>query len=252
MNHHPLLTSLESDSSVFHSLAATALRTGSDPDVPCCAGWTLSRLVQHVGTFHSLVAEWVTTGRRPDAWDQRPAEGDDLAAWLARCSARLIDAVGTVDPETRCSTWSPYDQSVGFWVRRMAQETAAHRVDLQQTLGEEWDIAPVVAVDGIDEALTLWLTRVPSGLTGSGRSVRVAAYGREDEPLLDRVIRPYGDLLHFCPYEPGVPVAATVSGPADAVWAWCWGRADSDHPVEILGDGDAAGELRTILAAAQQ
>src|SRR3954454_18697149 len=117
-----LLVSLESDIALFHSLAATALAHDRDVPVTCCDGWTISNLVQHVGSLHSLVAEWVTTGRRPDVWDSEP-DGDPLE-WLARCSARLLDAVGTVDPKTPASTWSPYDQSVGFWVRRMAHETA--------------------------------------------------------------------------------------------------------------------------------
>ncbi|BEP12989.1 maleylpyruvate isomerase family mycothiol-dependent enzyme [Acidothermaceae bacterium B102] len=247
MDKHPLLTSLESDSAVFHSVAATALGKGDAP-VLCCAGWTVSSLVQHLGSIHSLVAEWVTTGRRPDTWDSVPS-GDSLD-WLARCSARLLDAVATVDPLTPCSTWSPYDQSIGFWVRRMAHETAVHRVDLQQSLGIDWEVPPIVAVDGIDEVLTLWLGgRMPTGLTGSGRATRLTAYGPEDEVLVDQLVRPYGDLVHFCPYEQGMAVDATVSGPADALWAWCWGRSDADHPVEIIGD---ASELRAILAAAEQ
>ena len=248
MDPHPLLTSLESDSAVFHSLAATSLGKGHDLPVTCCAGWTVTTLLEHLGALHSLVAAWVTTGRRPDTWESVPT--GDTVDWLARCSARLLDAVGTVDPETPASTWSPHDQSVGFWVRRMAHETAVHRVDLQQTLGLDWDVPPIVAVDGIDEVLTLWLgSRLPTGLVGSGRSVRLTAYGHADEPLVDRVVRPYGDLLHFSPYEQGLPVDAEVSGPADALWAWCWGRSDDAHPVEVVGD---ASELRAILAAAEQ
>jgi uncharacterized protein (TIGR03083 family) len=250
---HPLLTSLESDIAVFTSVAATAGAKGDDPDVPCCQGWQLSDLVGHLGAIHSLVAEWVTVGRRPDDWQQQPAPGQDLHDWSRACSDRLIDAVGTVDHATPCSTWSPYDQSVGFWVRRMAQETAVHRVDLEQSLGIDWAVDPVVAVDGIDEVLTLWLTgRMPPGRTGSRRTVRVRAFGVEDETLFDRLIRPYDRSVHFGAYEPGIRVDAELSGPASAVWAWCWGRTDAGHPVEVVGDTDAVGELREILAAAEQ
>jgi uncharacterized protein (TIGR03083 family) len=248
MDRHALLASLESDSSVFHSLAVTSLAHSRDLPVTCCEGWTASTLVQHLGAIHSLVAEWVTAGRRPDRWDSEP-DGDPLG-WLSRCSARLLDAVGTVDPETPTSTWNPYDQTVGFWVRRMAHETAVHRVDLQQSLGLDWQVSSSVAADGIDEVLTLWLSgRMPAGLVGSGRAVRLTGYGPEDEALLDTVVRPYNDLVHFGPYEQGTPVDAEVSGPADAVWAWCWGRADDAHPVEVVGD---AAELRAVLAAAEQ
>jgi uncharacterized protein (TIGR03083 family) len=210
-------------------------------------------LVIHVGSLHSLVARWVTDSRRPDAWDSSPASGEDPVAWLRRSSARLLDAVGTVDSATPCSTWSAYDQSVGFWVRRMAHETAVHRVDLEQALGIDWRIDADVAVDGIDEVLTLWLTgRMPPGLTGSGRAVRLLAYDSDEDTLVDRVIRPYGQSVHFSAYEHGQPVDAELSGPVEAVWAWCWGREDEAHPVVVDGDIGAVDELRGALAAAEQ
>ena len=248
-----MLTSLESDIAVFGSISATALAAGRDPDVPCCPGWRVSDLIGHVAALHSLVAEWVTNGRRPDTWQREPLPGQSLHDWVRAGSDRLLDAVATVDHATPSSTWSPYDQSVGFWVRRMAHETVVHRVDLEQSLGIDWAVDPLVAVDGIDEVLTLWLSgRMPHGRTGSGRTVRVRAFGAEDDPVLDQVVRPYDSSVHFCAYEPGVRVDTEVSGPASAVWAWCWGRTDDAHPVEVVGDPDAAGELREILALAEQ
>ncbi|MDX6222987.1 MAG: hypothetical protein QOD91_2041 [Frankiales bacterium] len=254
MDKHPLLTSLESDSAVFSSLAASAMGAGHDPAVPCCEGWRLADLVRHLAGIHSLAAEWVTQGRRPGQWQREPSPGQSLHAWATACSDRLIDAVGTVDPATPCSTWSAYDMSVGFWVRRMAHETLVHRVDLEQSLGiDYWAVDPLIAVDGIDETLTLWLTgRMPAGLTGSGRTVRVVSYGPEDNVLFDRVIRPYHQSVHFSSSDVGPAVDAEVSGSASAVWAWCWGRSDAAHPIETVGDADAVDELRRILAAAQQ
>ncbi len=247
----PLLTSLECDLALFSSLA---VKVGDDdPDVPGCPGWTATDLVRHVATFHTLVAQWVTDGRRPDEWQRAPLPGQTLHTWARSCSDRLLNAVGTVDPATPCSTWSPYDQTIGFWVRRMAHETLVHRVDLEQSLGIGWSVDPVIAADGIDEALTLWLPgRMPPGLTGSGRTVRVHAYGPQDNVLFDQVVRPYGELVHFCPYEAGMAVDAALSGPAAAVWAWCWGRTDATQPVDVTGDADAVAHLRQILAAAQQ
>lgn len=248
-----LLQSLEGDISVFADVAASALARQQPVRVPCCTGWDVRDLVVHVGALHSLVARWTTDGRRPDAWDSAPADGEDPVAWLRRCSARLLDAVATVSPKTPCSTWSPYDQTIGFWVRRMAHETAVHRVDLEQAMGIDWRINPVVAVDGIEEALTLWLTgRMPPGLTGSGRTVRLYAYNSDEDTLFDRVIRPYGESVHFSPYERGQPVDAELSGPVEAVWAWAWGRDDDAHPVVVDGDIGAVDELRGALAAAQQ
>lgn len=243
-----LLTELESDSARFHSFAIGGLAGGLDPDVPHCPGWRLSELVTHLASIHELVARWIDEGRRPDQWQREPAEGQTLQEYARAATDRMLDAVCTVDPLTPCSTWSPYDQTIGFWVRRMAHETAVHRVDAQQALGLPWDVDPLVAADGIDEALSLWLgTRMPPGMLGSGEAVRVQAYGGEDETLFDRVVRPHGEMLHYSPYAPVDHVRHVIGGPVASVWAWVWGRSDADHEVS----GEAA-ELRAILAAAQQ
>ena len=39
------------------------------------------------------------------------------------------------DPAAPSWTWWPDDQTAGFWLRRMAQETAVHRVDVELPLG---------------------------------------------------------------------------------------------------------------------
>jgi hypothetical protein len=135
----------------------------------------------------------------------------------------------------------------------MAHETLVHRVDLEQALGIDWRVDADIAADGIDEVLTLWLTgRLPTGLTGSGRTVRLLALGAEDNVVVDRVVRPFDTSVHFSSYQPEVGADAEVSGPADAVWAWAWGRSDARHPVSCVGDIGAVDELRGALAAAEQ
>ena len=96
---------------------------------------------------------------------------------------------------------------------------------------------------------------MPPGLTGSGRTVRLRAYDSDDGTVADRVVRPYGQSVHFSAYEPAQRVDAELSGPVESVWAWCWGRVDSSdaaHPVVVEGDIGAVDELRGALAAAEQ
>ena len=44
----------------------------------------------------------------------------------------------------------------------------------------------------------------------------------------------------------------TVTGTPAALWAWTWGRSDTDHCVDVVGDQEAADEVRALLGRAQQ
>lgn len=61
-------------------------------------------------------------------------------------------------PEDPAGSWHTSDQEVGFWIRRMAQETVIHRIDAELATGQP--VAPVpagLAVDGIDETLKVFV-----------------------------------------------------------------------------------------------
>jgi uncharacterized protein (TIGR03083 family) len=129
----------------------------------------LGELVPHVGSVQRVAAQWVREGRRPTAWAAAPEVGDDLAAWARRGSADLWETLTGRNPAQPCSTWSATDRTVGFWIRRMAHETAVHRVDSAQTVGEPWSVNPQLAADGVAEALDLWLgTRLGSQVAAPG------------------------------------------------------------------------------------
>src|SRR5439155_8923348 len=74
-------------------------------------------------------------------------------------------------PGSHAATWFRPDQSVGFWIRRMAQETVVHRRDAELALGDPTPAAPDLAVDGIAELLDIFLsysvTQWPDEFTGS-------------------------------------------------------------------------------------
>ncbi|MEV4070236.1 maleylpyruvate isomerase N-terminal domain-containing protein [Nonomuraea fuscirosea] len=72
--------------------------------------------------------------------------------------AELRGELASRPPEEQALTWYDPDQTVGFWARRMALETAVHRVDAELAAGEP--IMPIpadLAVDGIDEILVTFL-----------------------------------------------------------------------------------------------
>ena len=73
---------------------------------------------------------------------------------LDRAYAALTSKFAARRPEEQAYTWYSPDQRVGFWIRRMAQETVIHRVDAELADGELLAAIPAdLAADGIDELL---------------------------------------------------------------------------------------------------
>jgi uncharacterized protein (TIGR03083 family) len=247
----PLLTQLHAEVKEFGQLVNAALPGSSGKPVPACEGMVLGELVRHLGSVHHLVTDWVRDGRRPTAWAQAPEEGEDLAAWAGRGSADMLEMLTGRSPAQPCATWSATDRTVGFWIRRMAHESAVHRVDAAQAVGQHWLVDPELAVDGVAEALELWLgTRLGSKVGGSGRAVRLVTSGQTSGADVDWTVRPLNTIIEFGAGPANID--ATVTGTPAALWAWTWGRSDADHPIDTVGDHEAADELRKLLGRAQQ
>lgn len=251
MDTAALLMQLHVEVDQFGQLVTVALPDSAPKPVPACEGMVLAELVRHVGSVHHLVTDWVRDGRRPTAWAQAPEVGEDLAAWARQGSADMLETLTSRSPAQPCATWSATDRTVGFWIRRMAHETAVHRVDAAQALGERWRVDPELAADGVAEALELWLgTRLGTKVGGSGRTVRLMASAGAGLAVVDWTVRPLKTIVEFGRGPAGAD--ATVTGTPAALWAWTWGRSDEEHPVEILGSQEAADEVRALLGRAQQ
>jgi uncharacterized protein (TIGR03083 family) len=240
MEREILLDHLEGEVAEVLELATTA--TGLDAVAPGCAPMTGSDVLRHLGRIYSGVTDWVRQGRRSIDWPNGPADPDHLAVWIADAAHRMIDVLLPRPAGAPAATWCPYDRTNGFWFRRMAHETAVHRVDLHQALGREWSVNPELASDGIAEAIELWLgVRLAAPPAGSGRTVLLST------PERDWRIRP---LQAYVDFPQGGTADATVDGEPAAVWAWVWGRSDDSVPVSVTGDPTAADEVRRLFATA--
>ena len=156
------------------ALLADAVRTaGPAAPVPTCPEWTAADLLAYAKKvlLPDTVAEQERVGRSnlPE-----PGEGDDPVEWFEAGAAVVVTALETIDPDTPVWTWaSAAPVPVRFWVRRMAHETAIHRVDAESAAGRAGPVEPAgLAVDGIDELLELLTVRIGpddplAGLTGS-------------------------------------------------------------------------------------
>jgi uncharacterized protein (TIGR03083 family) len=127
--------------------------------VPTCPDWTLRQLAEHVGQAHRWAAG-IISRRRTTApvFDMSglaaPVTHEELGTWLRDGAAELIEAIRAVGPQTEIWSWAD-DQSVGFWGRRMAHETAVHRADAELALGRKFTLDADLAADAISEWLTL-------------------------------------------------------------------------------------------------
>ncbi|QTD96121.1 maleylpyruvate isomerase family mycothiol-dependent enzyme [Streptomyces cyanogenus] len=132
---------------------------GADPAsaVPSCPDWTLAELTRHVGAvqrwFCALLTRRVQEPPRSrDVELGLPADERDLADWLTAGVPEVAAVLRDTDPGAAMWTWGA-DRHTRFWARRMLFETLVHRVDAEHALGQESDIDPVLAADGVDEFL---------------------------------------------------------------------------------------------------
>jgi uncharacterized protein (TIGR03083 family) len=226
--------------------------------VPSCPGWVVADLVRHVAEVYLHKVECIRRRRAPEPWPP-DFSAEEPIALLDRAYAALTAEFDARKPADAAYTWHDPDQTVGFWIRRMAQETVMHRVDAELAQGEPPAPIPAdLAVDGIDEVLTLfldyashrWAGEFGPALAGaSGRPVRISTDGR-------------AWLVTATPAGVGVDAGAVgaggvevigstaaVAGAPDPMLRWLWARG-GDTDIRAEGDDAAITELRGLLAAA--
>jgi uncharacterized protein (TIGR03083 family) len=174
MDRASYLESIRRDAADLFSAATPALAA----DVPTCPGWTVERLVGHVGRIYRWTAGWITTGAAAEV--ERPPTGDAVVTWARAGLDELVAALDTGDagaggrpgtddsdaggrPGTDDSdagggsggpvmvaTWAGQQPAI-FWPRRMAIETALHRWDAQAARGDAAPVGTPLALDAINE-----------------------------------------------------------------------------------------------------
>lgn len=252
---HPLptpdyfLACLRSDSA---RLAEVAHR-GLDEAVPSCPDWTVRDLLEHTAMVYLHKLEAMRTGAQPDPWPP-DLSGRDITELYDEAAAELISELEQRGPDADTWTWWAPDQTTGFWFRRMAHETAVHRVDAELAHGVVTPINARLAVDGIDEILRVMLAgadweQYPSDhpvdagvrITSGGRSWTVTL--ARTKVTVDESNEPHED--HDEPGE--TQVKAEVFGDPDEVLLWLWRRRD-DEAVGFAGDRAITTAFRNRLA----
>ncbi|WP_170223677.1 maleylpyruvate isomerase family mycothiol-dependent enzyme [Nonomuraea turkmeniaca] len=220
--------------------------------VPHCPGWTTADLLKHVGDTFLHKAETMRRGTWPKPWPPEP-DPNGPGAYLDRAMAELRGELASREPQEHALTWYDPDQTVGFWARRMALEAVVHRVDAELAAGEPIrPIPPDLAVDGIDEILVTflafasrqWPEDFGDKLTSAdGRSVSVAAGA---DRWLVRLAASGVEVSRG-----DSPGEASISGAAQDVLLWLWGREDV-AALTFDGDPELVKRLHDLLREATQ
>jgi uncharacterized protein (TIGR03083 family) len=156
------LKSIRQDGELFYATAVTA-----DPSlgVPCCADWTISDLVWHLGEVHwfwaTVVEQRASDPKQVEAKKPvRPVTYPELISWGRSQLGHLSTALESTPDDVPVWTWAPEDSlhNVGFVRRHQVQESAVHRWDMQSAASTMPDpIDAEAASDSIDEFLTVTL-----------------------------------------------------------------------------------------------
>ena len=232
MDHETHLAHLRADIDRILATPAEAL----DAPVDACPGWTVSDLLGH----HSKVFSFATAqlhaapGSEIVPFDP-PPHGPPLEVF-AGAAERLLVAFTTADPGEHRPNWAGAP-TAAFWWRRMAQETAVHRWDVQAASRDAEPIEVALAVDGVDELAHTFLAFAERrGITGAGETVHLHA---TDPEVADGAV-PGGEWT-FTFHEHGVGVSAehgkadmAVRGPASDLLLFVWNR----RPIEVQTFGD--------------
>ncbi len=248
-------------------LAAALEAAAPTAPVPTCPGWTALDLAWHLAAVQEFWAGIVEiNAASPDEVErpQRPDDGEILPALRDGC-ARLVEVLARHEPAEGCWTWSRDDHTVGFVLRRQAHEALIHRVDAELTA--QRPVTPInsdLAADGVDEVVRVmiggfpdWGRFTPDGSTVRLEAVDAGTSGATWGLAFGRFVGTSPDTGNEYDLEAAtvgldaLEPDAVISGRAEDLDLWLWGRRDLDC-LQVEGDRGQAERLRRLAAEATQ
>lgn len=233
---------------------ADAVGAAPTADVPSCPGWTATDLLDHLTYVYLHKIACMREGVAPNPWPPTGHAIEDQPRDFHAAHTELLTELAHHDPDEAGFTWWPADQTHGFWYRRMALETVIHRVDAELAGAEVTTIADPLALDGIDEILSIMLADVDpdepvahpvDALIAIDAGDRAWTVDVRADSVLTR--REQGPTRR----EQGTAADTTIAGSPHDLYVWLWGRGSPDV-LRVEGDQSRAAELRARLAAAAE
>jgi uncharacterized protein (TIGR03083 family) len=209
-----------------------AARRGLEPMVPGCPEWTVGDLTFHLGSVYRFHTAHVTRGvtTQPAKLDIPDVSDDVLLEWFDEGVDELLIALRSTDPDLPAWNWAAHTPQVAsFWGRRMALETAVHRWDAESAHNEAGGFDVDIAVDGIDEMVTVMGPSGPEPDSPTGTAVlRTTDSG---DAWAVQIGPGRFDVLPEIPAQPD----AVLEGTSTALLLALWGRG-----ADVTETGDAA------------
>ena len=232
----PLERHLDGLREALLSFVRYADRAGLDASVPTTPDWTVRQLVAHQGMVHRWAAATIRSESiDPDAVESEGRQALDPLDWLRDGAIEVVQAIHDApDDLTALVFLRDAPPAKPFWARRQCHETTIHAVDaLSAALGrypkadDTW-ISTDLALDGIDELLTGFITRPKSRL-------------RSEDPMTIAVLPTDADRAWLVHVSSEPAVTERVAGDADvvlqgsavALYLTLWNRSD-----EVVPEGD--------------
>lgn len=230
-----------------NAFAGFATRAGTDAEVPTCPAWTVRKLLAHQGMVHRWArANLLGQDCQPPSWNAEGQQVADPVAWFLEGAEAVIGTLQEVPDDVQADVFlkdAPAPRL--FWARRQCHETTIHAVDaLAASLGrlptaQDADfIDPEVALDGIDELLTGFVTRGRSRFADAG-PLRVEVRPTSGERVWSVDVQADGAVVttRLQGREAHDPGGAVLRGSAPALYLALWNRTSPDavdDPEEIL------------------
>jgi len=198
--------------------------------VPSCPGWDVARLLGHTTKVYHWASS-ILRGGQPDAFEfSAPGEAELFEVYDAGL-AEVLSRLRSVSDSAAIWTMTPARSARLFWARRLAHETAIHRVDAELAAGfGVGGFEPEFAVDGIDELLTGSAARFDRGGLPANRTISLTPLDSNASWTLS-----VGPELLSCQPAAVDDADLSVFGLASDLYRWVWNRAGDDD-VALRGD----------------
>jgi uncharacterized protein (TIGR03083 family) len=212
-------------------LRSSARQSALSAAVPSCPGWTVARLLGHVTKVHRWAVA-ILRGGQPEGFQFSPPGDGELYEVYDAGLAQLLDQLRATPDRAAIWTIQPAASARLFWARRLAHETAVHRVDAQLAAGfGVQGFEPAFAVDGIEELLTgSPAARFDRSRLPGERSISLTPLDSNASWTL--LVGPH--LLSCRPLALD-DADLSVFGLASDLYCWVWNRAGTEE-ISLRGD----------------
>ena len=221
-------------------LRSAAVRAGADAAVPTCPGWDVRQLIRHLAHVYAMVA--LALDASPESGRPRPPRApehfDDALEWWDERLDDLTTKLSTSDSQRPVWAFFP-SGTAASWSRRMAHETAIHRLDAEHACadtgperGQGLIFGPALAANGVDEVLNTLLPALRDWPEQHAEG-RVLYHAADAEHAWLVTFRAGEPPEVRTPRDAALEVDSTAAGTADALYRLVWGRPST---AAISGD----------------